>query len=570
MFGTLQVAPRPLRGGNPAGRWLVLPMLFWAVGSCAATPAALAANPHAKMLEDNGVTAKDAAATLADVRRYLLHKLHPDRAGRDKISKLIAGLGDASFAIREKSMRALMNMAYVPSSMLVAASKKGDPEIGWRAEKIFKVVEPKNAQVLYAVLGTVVEEKIVGASDAVLGALGDCTSHDLKDVAKRALLVTSRAEDAPLLREAVRGSDSFARIVATAALGKSLGPKCSGDMLPLLDDADAGVALEAALALGNIGDRRCLAALGRLLDAKDLEARVTAAGALAGLTGQKFVFTAYEKNLDVRRKQAQAWLDWIARQGSDVKLHFPLKSTRFILGRTLVCLYAENVVIELDSEGKQTQMFAGLRYPWCAVGLPNGHRLIAWYGSHCVVEYDATGKEVWKQQGPLKGPMSVQRLPNGNTLIAYHSSHRVIEVDRAGKTVWQAAIAGGPGDARRLPNGNTLVTLMDGGKVVELDRAGKVVWELTGLKSPRTAQRLPNGNTLVAEFRRQRAVEFDRGKKEVWSRDGFVNIFDVQRLANGNTLVADSVGVREIDRSGKVLWQPLKGTPRRAGRARRY
>ena len=563
MIGTPQTARQRFGGGNPAG-WL-LSTLLSALLACVAGSGASAANPHSDTLEANGVT-----ADVAGVRHYLLHELHPDRAGREKIEELIADLGDASFAVREKSMRELLSMPYVPSSMLVGASEHGDPEIRWRAQKVFKVVEPKNAHVLYAVLGTIVEEKIVGAAGAVLGALGDCTSAYLKDVAKRALVTTSRAEDAPLLRESVRRGDPFTRIAATAALGKSLGTQCADDMLPLTGDADARVALQAALALGNIGDHRCLAALGRLLDAEPLEVRAASAGALQGLSGQTFVFTAYEEKVEVRRKQAQAWLDWIAKQGPNTKLHFPLKNTRLVLGRTLVCFYAENIVIELDSKGEQTHQFSGFRYPWCAIGLPNGHRLIAWYGSHCVVEYDASGKEVWKQQGLPNGPMSVERLPNGNTLIACHGAHQVIEIDRAGKTVWQAAIAGGPGDARRLPNGNTLVTLLTGGKVVELDRAGKVVWELTGLSGPRSAQRLPNGNTLVAEFRRKRAVEFDRGKKEVWSRDGFENIFEAQRLANGNTLVADNSGVREIDRNGKVHWQKFQGARRRASGVRRY
>jgi hypothetical protein len=563
MLEITQTVHRYFAGQNPAGRLLAL--LLLALFGCVAPSAAAADNPHAETLSANGVT-----TDVAGVRRYLLHELHPDTAQREKIEKLIVGLGDPSFAVREKSMSELLSMPYVPSSMLVGASKKGDPEVRWRAQKVFKVVEPKNAHVLYAVLGTIVEEKIVGAADAVLGALGDCTSAYLKDMAKRALVTTSRVEDVPLLRDSVGGKDPFTRKAATAALGKSLGTRCTSDMLPLLADADERVALEAALALGNIGDHRSLAALGRLLDAKLLDVRSASAGALQGLTGQTFVFTAYEEKLDVRRGQAKAWLDWIAEQGPEVKLQFPLKSTQLVLGRTLVCFYAENIVIELDSKGKQTHQFSGLKYPWCAIGLPNGHRLIAWYGSQCVVEYDAAGKEVWKQQGLPRGPMSVERLPNGNTLIACHGAHQVIEVNRAGKTVWQAAITGGPGDARRLPNGNTLVTLLTGGKIVELDRAGKVVWELTGLKGPRSAQRLPNGNTLVAEFGRKRVVEFDRGKKEVWSRDGFVNVFEAQRLSNGNTLVADNNGVREIDRGGKILWQAFQGGGRRASGVRRY
>ncbi|MCH7729190.1 MAG: HEAT repeat domain-containing protein, partial [Planctomycetes bacterium] len=393
-----------------------------------------------------------------------------------------------------------------------------------------------------------------GVANQILKATPFCDDSHLRLAARLALVATSRGEDAPLLRRALKHEDPYIRRAAVSALAAALGQRRVDDMLPLLDHADGWMRFESARALANIGDRRSLTALGQLLQSDDLKLRVQSAGLLRALTKQFIVFTAYDKP-EVRRRQAEKWQTWIDSEGRTAKLHFPVNS--FVaneIGHTLVSLYKLHKVIELDAEGKEIRTITGGKGPWGAVPLPNGNVLVNWFGSHSVVEYDRQGKEVWKwSRAGVEYVWSAQRLDNGNTLIACRNV--VLEVDPAGKTIWETTLGTHHSHALRLENGNTLVSIQHtNGKVVELDREGKVVWQIVGLRNPYRLQRLANGNTLITEKGRNRVVEFDAsGKKEVWSKDGFLSPDSAQRLLNGNTLVSDQRAIYEVDPAGKII-----------------
>ena len=503
----------------------------------------------------------------AGLRAYL-RSLHPDAAQRRRAAQLIRDLGSReSFAKREAAMAQLLVLPVQPAEALVAGSKGSDPEIRWRAKQILASGKVEADRVLYAALRTIRDKKLAGLVAEILRVIPLCDKRHLLHAAGEALRAATRPEDVKPLRRAIHDDNVEVRIASIAALARAWGEKAAGELGELLKDANDRVKLAAATALGNSGDRRCLAALVEILSSDEIGARARGASALRYLTGQQFRFTAYD-TLEKRKTAIGNWSAWVKTHGGKAKLRFPLKDQIPVeLGRTLISLYYQNRVVELDEQGEEVLNIPGTRYsgPWGATRLANGNLLVNWFSSQAVVEYDAKGKrELWKwdfsgDTSGLRYSWSAARLANGNTLVACNGA--VVEVDRSGKIVWRVNIVGYLSDAIRLENGNTLISLMQiNGRVVEVDRDGKVVWQITDLRQPYRLQRLPDGNTLVTEKGRNRVVEYDpAGKRIVWSRGGFISPDGAQRLSNGNTLVSDQQAIYEVDPSGKVVWKKSYG-----------
>jgi hypothetical protein len=121
--------------------------------------------------------------------------------------------------------------------------------------------------------------------------------------------------------------------------------------------------------------------------------------------------------------------------------------------------------------------------------------------------------------------------------------------------------------------GTFLVSHMDSGKVVEYDADGKPIWSVKA-PSPWAAIRLPNGNTLIS-CQSRGVREVDPSGKIVWQftqKDApGIKLFilqDVVRLANGNTVITSwcplnvkdpkkwpgTVQVIEVTPDKKIVW----------------
>ncbi len=324
-------------------------------------------------------------------------------------------------------------------------------------------------------------------------------------------------------------------------------------MAQLLKDQSDHIKIEAAWVLGNTGDRQSLAAFVDLLESDDLNVRVRASHALRGLTGQKFKFSAYDTEAN-RAEGVNAWREWIETAGKTAKLEFPIRSGAALVGRTLICYYSQNKVIELNAEGEEVWE-AKVPYAWGCHGLPNGNRVVASYSGRFIAEFDAEGKEIWKKTGLPGAPFSVERLESGNTLVTCSDNQKVVEIAPDGSEAWKLEISGRPMDAQRLENGNTLIALQTIGKVVEVDRSGKVVWEIENQGGVLAASRLDNGNTLICRQADNMVVEVNRGGEVVWSKGDLKNPYDAQRLPDGNTLIVDYSGVQEVNPKGEVVWE---------------
>ena len=537
---------------------LMLAAFRFARGAEANPPPARDLNPHAEVLREAGVS-----SDRAGIERYL-RSLTPDARQQQRIDRLTADLGHADFSVREQAMAALTSMPQPPLEALSKAAESDNYEVSWRAKQVVRLAGGRGMKILYSALATIQHDAISGLTEPVLAAFPHCTEDYVREAAIRALLATAREDDAAKLRGALADDDASARRGAAGALCKVLGNDGAKEIAGLLESADEGVCYEAARALADLGDRRSLPALLRLLDADDVALRALAAGVLRAATGQSFGFAAYDP-AESRRLQTGRWREWLETKGETVELRFPLADRGAVeVGRTLIALYTEHRVIEIDESGRELREIkeTGLQGPWGATRLPNGNVLINWFSSHTVIEYAPDGKEVWRKVG-LNYPWSAERLANGNTLIACND--RVIEVSPGGETVWEKLLSNHVADAHRLANGNTLALVMDhsgSGKAIEVDPSGAAVWQLDGLAQPYRVQRLESGNTLITLKRSGVVVEYDRAKTIVWKLEGLSSPDSAQRLANGRTLVSDASGVREFDSSGRVVWEKKLGSTR--------
>jgi outer membrane protein assembly factor BamB len=445
------------------------------------------------------------------------------------------------------------------------------------------------AAVLSDLVAAIRDQKAVRTTPLVLRMVAAWNDEPLRLAAAKALGEIVTSEQAPALREALRGDDAAVRVAAVTVLAKALGEDGADEIAALLEDKTQAVALAAATALAERGDRRALPALVRLLESASPPIRQGAIRVLQAATGQRLDFVAFADDA-ARQMAVKKWQTWLADQSPSAQLNVPLKYLSQSLGRILVTDSRSDSapLFELDLDGKQLVTIKSVNDPYGCEGLPNGHRLVASHQGAYVVEFDAQGAELWRSKDKLDfWPTSVQRLDNGNTLVAGYQVGEtergwIVEINRDGRPIESKRIQlpYRPKEAVRLPSGRLLVTAKYANRVVELDSAGREIeaTSLPDLVQPERARRLPNGHTLVADnggnrtynkdqgVRRRnrgtgRVLEFNDKKQIVWSAlEGNGDIYDVERLDGGDTLILeiDPGGgrqtIRRIDRDGNTVW----------------
>lgn len=500
--------------------------------------------------------------------RAFLQQLHPDEAAKKQAAALLAQLGDDDYDKRQDA-EAKLRRAPVPPIEALTAMRDGtdDAEVKGACERLLAATGDRRTRLLYAAFATIRIQSIKGLAEPIIKAAPFCSQPYLMDALSRSLAVTSSPADAAALRAASGDASALVRRAAAVALAAALKADAKADLDQLARDGDEGVRLAAARGMANLGDRDCLGLLVALLESEAIEVRGGAGRALASLTGQSIAFVAYDKP-ENRRIAIDKWKAWITAHGKTASLKYPLVDSKLIVGRTLICNYRMNRVVEVDAEGKETWSVQATN-PWAAIGLPNGHRLIASYAG-TVTEYNAAGESIW-QHGGLPAPFAVERLDNGNTLVACANGNRIVEIAPDKSTVRNINMVGRPTSVQALENGNLLVALQHQNRVVEIDTADKIVWQLDNITGAIGAQRLSNGHTLVVESSANRVREFDADKKEtaaIAQAEGqpLAMPYHAQRLENGHTLITDRFGVRELDAGGKVVWKRAEQWISRASR----
>jgi len=518
-----------------------------------ATPVFAGEDPNDAYLRENKLepTSEALIAFLDSVRATPENKQHA--------VEMVKQLGAEDYEARERAAAELIHLGLVAAEAVEAGKKDDDSEVRMRCIHLAPLVRGgQSASVLSAALRKLATLKSPGAVPHVLALMPQLEGHSLFTQAARTLRFTARADEAELsaLRNAAKTGSVPYRAATIEALGAALGAKGADETAGFLAAPEPEIKIAAALALARAGDSRCLTPLGALLDADPVQVRSSAAQTLRNLTGQKLPFAAYDEPAK-RKASADAWRAWIAKDGATAKLNLPLSDAHVILGRTLICLYGNNKVIELDAEGKETFSVEAAN-SWGAYGLPNGHRIITFMGQAKVAEYDETGKEIWSKDGLPGNPMSVQGLENGNVLMALSDGHKVVEVDHAGTIVWTKDFPGlRPLDAQRLENGNTLIALYSGGKVIEIDPTGKQVMEIGSLPEIVSATKLENGNLLTCLWNGE-VREIDPGGKEIM-KFTVANPGGAQRMDDGNTLVSHQGGLTLFNPKGEKVWEKAVG-----------
>jgi outer membrane protein assembly factor BamB len=419
----------------------------------------------------------------------------------------------------------------------------------------------RKSELLYTTLATVRTKKIKDAVAPVLKLAPVMQQEYLLHTARKTLTTVATSEDVGTLTAALASTNPAIVTVAADALARAQGDAAKESFTKLLASDHEKIRLAGASGVLNLGDKAALPILVALLESADERTAIQANVMLRQASGKIVAFSPSDANL--KKSGVAAWKEWLEKESAEAKLAFPLPEGHPMLGRTLICYYAQSKVEELDENNKSVWS-AQIQGVWGGQGLPNGHRLLALYAQRKVVELDDKGTEVWSVENLPGSPFNVRRLDNGNTLVACSDSQRVVEYNRDKKEAWSVTLEGRPMDAVKLDNGNLLVAHAQSNRVTEYsvnDKGeAKVIWSAEGLVGAMTVERLENGNTLVACMNGGASgtgmvVEIDPQKNHVWKMDGLRNPYDAQRLPNGNTLITDQQRVQEVDANKKVIWQ---------------
>jgi hypothetical protein len=502
----------------------------------------------------------DGAALLAFLRGRIIADVDAN-----KIRAHIKNLGHDTFAVREKASSELVKLGNQAVPLLQQALKDTDIEVVRRAEECLRLIKGGAGQAVdTAALRLVALRKPAGAAEVLLGYLPFAGNPLVAEEVLTTLTAVAMRDGQPdkALLTALTAKQPQRRAAAAVALCRAGSADLHKLIVPLLQDTDLTVRLQAALALTEARNKEAIPVLIDLLPQLPLSQAWQAEDMLFRAAGEQSPDAVLGSNEAGRKKCRDTWADWWAKNGAKVDLS-KLQAAHQLLGHSMVILLDTGVVQEMDAKGEMRWQLKEIDFPLDAQYLPGDRVLLAEHGANRVTERDLMGEVRWKKE-TTSGPLVAQRLPNGNTFIATGSQSatepQLIEVNEKGEEVFkysrplesirkatklrngdiaiittsqryirlvrdgkelkeqrtfEADVRTNGGRIEVLPNGNVLVPLKDSNKVIEYDADGKVVWEATA-EEPIAAVRLPNGHTLVTTLNQRRAIELDGAAREVW------------------------------------------------------
>jgi hypothetical protein len=189
------------------------------------------------------------------------------------------------------------------------------------------------------------------------------------------------------------------------------------------------------------------------------------------------------------------------------------------------------------------------------------------------------GKEVWSYSIPLDVMLGTKpekeefsdcmRLSNGNILFSRRFGASIVTPDK--KIIWSYDAAPGTEIHSVQAIGLDRVLLVQNGdpaKLLLVNVVSQKVEKEIPLPTPnpekvhgqfRRARMTSAGTYLAAHMDIGKVVEYDDSGKALWSVDA-PSAWSAVRLKNGNTLITGNKNgyVREVDHSGKVVWEITK------------
>lgn len=472
---------------------------------------------------------------------------HPQLS--EKLDRALDGMASGQFQTREKATGELLElMAKARPELLqtLGARKKalGDPEVLNRLHWIEKQETGDSLVTLRGVLEWVRVQRLT----TMLPAFERVLPFNLDAGLEQQLVATTReltelqrpgieAGHVALLRRWRSHERAAFRLAAVVSL------RGAEDLLPLLDDPNQGVALEAAIGSVRAGSRQGLERLRDLAVAEDafVERRALWAlrvrktdptlalphGVVSGAApsdGRGLVLAGGHvsevRRIDPAGELIDKWafprLDFIG----DV---IPMADGNYVIAARED--WRRAVVMGIDDKGKTTWRVRNREYE-CPNLLSNGHLLLA--SDRMVRELDTRRKEVWSVPLPGGDGRMAWRMPTGTTLVAM--DHRVQEFDWDRRLVWEMDFTDDyVVSCQGLPNGNRLLILEKSNRVIEVNENHDVVWEW---KAPENVNvwdgfRMSNGNLLAKT--ESGAIEVSYGKQVLWKMD-FGQAGHVRRL----------------------------------------
>jgi HEAT repeat protein len=496
----------------------------------------------------------------------VLKKHTPSEADREKIQALVQQLTDPSVAVRDKALADLLALGAAAVPFLRQAANDHESKASEPAQKALQHIDQSNVSPLPAVVARLLAlRKPEGGAGAVLAYLpcaeDDVLAGELR-TALTALAVRDGKADAAVVK-ALQDKAPARRAAAAEALCFAGATGERPAVRKLLQDADPGVRLRVALALGSTREKDAVPVLIALLAELPPSQAAQVEESLRALAGETAPDVSLTDDAAGRKKARDAWQAWWKKHGDKIDLA-KLDNRMQTLGYTVVVeMFGNNFargragrVLEFDRHGKVRWQIDNLMAPIDAQVLPGDRVLVCEQNAQRVSERDLKGKILWEKQ--INQPVCAQRLPNGHTFVVGRG--QVFEFDRAGKEVFTYNRPTGFDIlcGKKLRNGQFAI-VTNQGMVVRLDSNGK---ELKTIHTPAMqmyngyADVLPNDHVVVPMYGNNKVAEYDADGKEVW--EASINLpISARRLANGHTLVtsANPQRVVELDRTGKVVWE---------------
>jgi HEAT repeat protein len=476
---------------------------------------------------------------------------------------LIDKLGDDSFEVRQQAENQIKALGTRILPLLKQALKNPDLEVRTRAKKLVEAIERDKIAPLSPVTARLIAlHKPKGAAKVILAYLPSAEDDGLVEELQKALNVVAFVDGKadPAILEAL----SDASAVRRSAAGQAL---CTGplaDHLPairrLLQDSDARVRLQVALALASAREPEAIPVLIRLIGELPGELASPAEDYLLKLARETAPKELPDGD-DNRKKRSELWAKWYEANKSGLVMvdRNALVLKERYLGYTLLVQPSNSQISELDRDGKIRWTLGGLANPWDVQFLPGNRLLITEAGGQRITERNLKGEILWQVVVPGQ-PISAERLANGHTFVVCR--HLLLQYDRTGREVFKLERPHDIMSARRLPSGQ-IVVITSNRQLLRLDRAGR---ELKNVTLPQVMYNqneiLDNGNVIIPLGWNNAIVEYNPEGKEVW-RASLPQPMHGSRLPNGNTLIASQnwpYRIYEVTRKGEKVREPLTNT----------
>jgi hypothetical protein len=556
------------RAGKPQLLSICLFLVIHEMSLAAPSP-----TPDEKRLEAAGI-----GRTGADLLEFFRKRTVTDQ-DRRRIADHLQQLGAASFRQREKATRDLLALGKMYPGTVVPllrrATQDPDLEIARRARFCLSELSSDGDEALVAAAVRVLAgRKPPGTVQVLLAYLPNAGNEALEeDIANvLAAVGVEQGNPDPALVAAAGDPLPLRRLAAAGALARVNGPTHRATAHKLLNDTDPRVRLWTAQALLAVQDKTAVPALIAMLSEGPLATAHSAQGLLWDLAGDQAPQISLGEGQLARRECQRAWQAWWKVHQGEVDLA-RLNWTERRLGLTLVCecwIHGQTIgaVRAFGPDGKVHWQIEDIRNTSDVQVLPGRRVLLAETEEKKVTERSWDGKLLWKHE-VADMPVTCQRLANGNTFIATHSE--LLEVSRQGKVIYSHRIPLQVYAARKLSDGHILY-IQNKCKVVEIDQTGKEVRSVpagnTVCNGWASFELLTNGHFLITQYNANKVREIDASGKVIWESD-VVTPAHATRLANGNTLVASSETNRlvELNRDGKpVSERIITGRPVRVYR----